>query len=86
LEHSGSLKRRRNRGIIKRPEQTGGSSSVPDSSTLAQTMVHETTTEVYQLHVWILQISPRFVPVSYSPSDASVDVTDARCAKVKGIV
>jgi hypothetical protein len=40
-------------------------------------MVHETTTEVYQLHVWILQISPRFVPVSYSPSDASVDVTEA---------
>jgi hypothetical protein len=41
-------------------------------------MVHETATEVYQLHVWILQISPRFVPVSYSPSDASVDQTDAR--------
>jgi hypothetical protein len=41
-------------------------------------MVHETATEVYQFHVWILQISPRFIPVSYSPSDASVDVTDAR--------
>jgi hypothetical protein len=31
---------------------------VPASGTLAQTMAHETATDVYQLHVWIRQISP----------------------------
>jgi hypothetical protein len=44
--------------LASRPGQTGGCSSGLASSTLAQTMAHEITPEVYQLHVWIQKISP----------------------------